>query len=217
MASYEASGDSHKDLGGELKKNDFDETRKRLYNLDVNELWTKDQMHEFEKTVYKYIQDQQQIHFMKSEEHVTDGIYWYVFYDAGDGPWNHFKWYVPVRNPFTVFDPATTSQRISKNIDGNAHTVDSWTNRIDDSIPEKAVHFPPQGVRITFFKGVFEKYHGVPERFKQLTVYTTNVDPSEAEQMTECNDQYVLEVHINIRPSETKAFNTAISLSLIHI
>ena len=199
--------------------------------------WSADDKKDFEVKVYRYIQDRAKMTFMKYEDKVTSEIDWYVFYDAGIGPWQSFSWYVPVRNPFTAFDPATTSQTLSttavdagivaadafKKANSSADNqqvqdakrqgeADAWTSRCmgEENFPEKFVHFPPENVAITFRKGVFENYHGV-KRFTRLKVETLNVDKKKDDDysFSDCNDLYQIEIDAVAQDDEINEFETA--------
>tara|TARA_B100000524_G_scaffold129989_1_gene64228 strand:+ start:17 stop:2434 length:2418 start_codon:yes stop_codon:yes gene_type:complete len=219
VSAQEAAGDSDKDFSTEKIQEQLKPTMQRLYKemaakqegveIDKIELWNKKKKHEFEHGVLISIQDQQKLRFTEADSKI-EGLDVYTFYDAGDGPWRHFDCYIPVRNPFTIFDPATTSQAISKTDQADDHiNGNTWKTRTmrEGDYPEKFIHFPPQNVRIIFLKGVFEKYHGV-KRFTRLSVLTHNVD-KEATKISDCQDRYEVDIDVAVAATEKISFDTA--------
>ena len=145
---------------------------------------TPAELKKFMKIPIKMIQYQQNIKYsyINEKAYGQDDIVRIVVYDADIGPAGHFDFYIILRSPITVCDPATTSQAIShsKLYDGTWPGYDDKWKMSESSadeveVLEKYLHWPPQHVDVTYLLSFFYDYHGV-NFVRSLTYKTISVD-----------------------------------------
>ena len=145
---------------------------------------TPAELKKFMKIPIKMIQYQQNIKYsyINEKAYGEDDIVRIVVYDADIGPAGHFDFYIILRSPITVCDPATTSQAISHSkLNGTWPGYQTkWKMRqsaANDEVEvlEKYLHWPPEDVDVTYLLSFFYDYHGV-NFVRSLTYKTIYVD-----------------------------------------